>query len=63
MAAFASFTAAEQRAMAKTADGTWVEAHAGVTFGGTICVRIMRKMSASSPEAGAWVEVTDDATV
>lgn len=64
MAAFATMTAAEDRAKAKVADGTWVNAHSGVTnFGSTICVRVQRKMSPTNPDHGAWVEITDDATV
>lgn len=62
MAAFATFAAAEVRAKAKVADGTWISAHAARTFTGTLCVRVQRKMSATAPSAGAWVEITDDAT-
>ena len=64
MAAFASFAAAETRAVAKVADGTWINAHAAQTVSGTICVRVQRKMSAGAgAEHGAWVEITDDGTV
>ena len=64
MAAFATLDAAETRARAKqsgTGDGTWVQAHAGRTAGGTLCVRVIRKMSVSIAH-GAWVEITDDGT-
>ncbi len=63
MAAFATLEACETRAKAKMADGTWVVAHAAQTFVGTLCVRVQRKMSPSAPDAGAWVELTDDAVV
>ena len=66
MAAFATFTAAEQRAYAKRLDGTWINAHAARTVGGTLCVRVQRKMSPSglaTPSTGSWVEITDDGTV
>ncbi len=63
MAAFATVEAAETRAKAKIADGTWINAHAARQVDGTICVRVQRKMSPSAPDAGAWVEITNDATV
>jgi hypothetical protein len=66
MAAFATFTAAEQRAYAKVLDKTWVNAHAQRGFTGTIGVRVQRFQSSASDatrSAGAWVEITDDATV
>lgn len=63
MAAFATMDAAEIRAKAKIADGTWVNAHSARTFTGTICVRVQRFMSPTNPAYGAWVEITDDATV
>ena len=63
MAAFATFAAAEVRAYAKRADKTWVDAHAARTQTGTICVRVIRYMSPTHPDYGAWVEITDDATV
>lgn len=62
MAAFATFAAAETRAYAKRADGTWINAHAARTVAGVICVRVQRKMSATNPAYGAWVEITDDGT-
>ena len=62
MAAFATDAAAEVRAKAKVADGTWINAHSGRTVTGTICVRVQRKMSATNPDYGEWVEITDDAT-
>lgn len=66
MAAFATMAAAEVRAKAKVADGTWNNAHSGRTMAGTICVRVQRKMaptSAVTRQHGAWVEITDDGTV
>lgn len=63
MAAFATFAAAEARAYAKRADGTWINAHAARTITGTICVRVQRKMGPSAPDAGGWVELTDDGAV
>jgi len=66
MAAFATFAAAEARAVAKVADHTWINAHAGRKVDGTICVRVQRKMSAASAGAqqyGGWIELTDDAVV
>jgi len=66
MAAFASFTAAEQRAYAKRLDKTWVNAYACRQVSGTLAVRVQRYMSSASDaarSAGAWVEITDDATV
>lgn len=62
MAAFATMADAEVRAVAKVADGTWVNAHSQRGFTGTIGVRVQRKMSAASPDNGGWVEITDDAT-
>jgi hypothetical protein len=62
MAAFATMAAAETRAYAKVADHTWNNAHAARKVDGTICVRVQRLMSASAPDNGAWVEITDDAT-
>lgn len=62
MAAFATMAAADARAVAKVADGTWINAHSCRTFSGTIAVRVQRKMSPSAPDAGVWVEITDDAT-
>jgi len=63
MAAFASFAAAETRAYAKRADGTWINAHAEQSSSGVFAVRVQRKMSAGSPGNGAWVTITDDGTV
>ncbi len=62
MAAFATFAAAESRAVAKVADGTWVNAHAQHGVTGTPGVRVQRFMSPTNPAYGAWVEITDDAT-
>ena len=62
MAAFATMAAAEARAVLKVGDKTWINAHAARTVTGTICVRVQRKMSATHPDYGAWVEITDDAT-
>lgn len=55
MSAFATTTAAEDRAKAKTLDNTWIEAHCMRTANGTIGVRVLRPMQ-------TWVEITDDAT-
>ncbi len=63
MAAFATFAAAETRAYAKRADGTWINAHACRQVNGTLAVRVQRKMSPTNPNYGAWTEITDDATV
>ena len=62
MAAFATFAACEVRAVAKTADGTWIAAHAARTATGVLCVRVQRKMSPTHPDYGIWTEITDDAT-
>lgn len=66
MAAFATFIAAEQRAYAKVLDKTWVNAFAAKTIAGTLVVRVQRYMSSANDTtrtAGAWVDITDDATV
>lgn len=63
MAAFASFAAAETRAYAKVLDLTWINAHAEQSSYGVFAVRVQRKMSAAAPGNGAWVTITDDATV
>jgi len=62
MAAFATFAAAEARAVAKVADKTWVNAHAQRTQAGTLAVRVQRFLSPTNPDYGAWVDITDDAT-
>lgn len=65
MAAFSTMAAAEVRAKAKRADGTWINAHSARTKAGVICVRVQRKMaptSAATKQYGAWTEITDDAT-
>lgn len=63
MADFATYAAAEVRAKAKVADGTWITAHAArATTGGKIAVRVIRPLSPTHPDYGAWVEITDDAT-
>ena len=62
MAAFATFTAAEQRAYAKVLDQTWVNAFAQRGVTGTLGVQVQRFMSPTNPAYGAWVEITDDAT-
>lgn len=62
MAAFASFAACETRAYAKVLDGTWINAHAARQVDGTLAVRVQRKMTSALTQ-GAWVEITDDATV
>jgi len=63
MAVFATFAAAETRAYAKRADGTWVNAHAQRGFTGTLAVRDQRKMSPTNPGYGGWTELTDDTSV
>lgn len=64
MAAFASYGAAEARAVAKVADGTWINAFAGHAFTTDVfLVRVQRKMTPAAPDNGAWVAITDDATV
>jgi hypothetical protein len=63
MAAFATLTAAEQRAYLKVADKTWVNAHAERLSSGAIAVRVQRYMSPTNPGHGAWVSITDDAQV
>lgn len=65
MAAFANFAACETRVKAKISgfgDNTWVNAHAGRRFDGTLCVRVQRKLPPLT-NGGEWVEITDDATV
>lgn len=65
MAAFASFAAAEIRAYAKRADGTWINAFAEAPSSGVFGVKVQRKMSAAAlatPSTGDWVSITDDAT-
>ena len=62
MAAFATMAAAEVRAYAARAAGTWINAHAARQVDGTICVRVQRPMSATHPDYGIWTEITDDAT-
>lgn len=62
MAALATFGACETRAVAKVADGTWLNAHACRQNDGTLAVRVQRKMTSALTEGG-WVEITDDATV
>jgi hypothetical protein len=66
MAAFATMAAADARAVAKVADGTWINAHSQRGITGTIGVRVQRKMSAAglaTASTGGWVEITDDGTV
>jgi hypothetical protein len=60
MAAFASMSAAETRAKAKVADGTWLYAHSARTKSGAICVRVYRKTSHNNLTNVGWVELTDD---
>jgi len=61
MAAFASMEAAETRAKAKTADGTWVTAHSARNATGTIAVRVLRKIDMTAATGyGTWAELTDD---
>lgn len=66
MAAFATMAAAEARAYAKRADGTWINAFAERVSASVIGVRVQRKMSAAglaTASTGSWVSITDDATV
>ena len=66
MAAFATYAAAEIRAVAKVADKTWINAYScRSTTGNVIAVRVLRKMAApmTDPTTGGWVEITDDGTV
>ena len=60
MAAFASFSAAETRAVTLVANGTWVNAHAARRFDGTVVVRVQRFMSPTNPDHGSWVEIDQD---
>ena len=69
MANFASLAVAEQRAVSKTNDGTWMQAHVCLTKAGSPAVRFLRKMTGvtgSTTEdgesaAGAWDVTIDDA--
>jgi hypothetical protein len=66
MAAFATMAAAETRAYAKRADGTWINAFAQRGVTGAIGVRAQRKMTAAgltTASTGGWVDITDDGTV
>lgn len=63
MAAFSTFAAAETRAYAKVADGTWINAHAARTIAGAPCVRVQRFLSPDHPDYGEWVELTADDAV
>ena len=63
MAAFADLSACETRARTKVADGTWIMAHSERVSSSVVGVRVQRKMSAANPGHGAWVSITDDATV
>ena len=60
MATFSDFAAAETRAYAKIADGTWNNAHAARRFDGTIVVRVQRLLSPTAPGGGEWVEIDQD---
>lgn len=62
MAAFASHVLAEARAKVKTADNTWVAAHAARNFSGTLIVRVYRYTSPGNFTTG-WAELTDDGAV
>lgn len=63
MAAFATFAAAEIRAYAKRADGTWINAHAEASSSGVFAVRVQRKMVPGNAGNGGWVTLTDDGAV
>lgn len=56
-------TAAEARAKAKVADGTWINAHAEITNDGVVAVRVQRKMSVAAPVNGGWVDIDNNITV
>ena len=64
MAAFSTMEEAGIRSKTKVADGTWIMAHSERTIAGTIAVRVQRKMAPGAGAAnGAWVDITDNATV
>ena len=70
MAAFSSIDAAHSRAVAKTQDGTWVEAFAARGVDGGIGVWALRPMfnvsgfaTTGQNKQGSWDFITDDAAV
>jgi len=63
MALFGTIEAAEARARALVADGTWVNSHSQITQAGAFAVRTQRFMSPASPDNGEWVDIVDDAVV
>lgn len=72
MATFASLAAADARAAAKVADGTWVEAFGALRTDGQPIVRFLRFMNITDVPfgtfdgqntAGAWDESSSDTTV
>jgi len=60
MASFSTMEEAEERVREKVADGTWINAHSARGVTGTILVRVQRPMSPGAPDAGGWVEITDN---
>lgn len=69
MGAFASLLKAQERAVAKVDDGTWVQAYAQLNKDGNPSVRFLRYMSETETPAGtfdgmnkegAWDETTLD---
>jgi|GEM_PF-5221908 hypothetical protein len=70
MAAFSSIDAAHSRAVAKTQDGTWIEAFAARGKDGTIGVYVLRPMfnvsgftAGGQNKQGSWDFLTDDAAI
>jgi hypothetical protein len=70
MAVFSSIDAAHSRAVAKTQDGTWVEAFAARGRDGAIGVFVLRPMfnvsgftTNGQNKQGSWDFLTDDAAV
>lgn len=74
MASFANLTAADQRAIAKVKDGTWLSAACCYTFNGQPAVWFLRPMSRNAVPvtgvtayganaAGSWDITTDDAVI
>ena len=69
MATFANIAAADARAQAKVADGTWIEAYSANRHDGQAIVRFLRKMDVTDVTAGtfdgmnkkgAWDETSSD---
>ncbi len=69
MATFASLLKAQERAVAKVADGTWIEAYSILKADGTPGVRFLRPLNVTPApggtfdgmnQEGAWDETTSD---